>query len=120
MIDFESLNNKKFAYSCLALLREQSCLNEAEIRILTSEDECKRLFNCSKYPILSEVPGDSGLVDADCYDELGRQRFYKDKVFADGRAFVVSNHWYGPKKSMPDNRTSFLQWILEKTKEKCR
>lgn len=109
MIDFESLNNKKFAYSCLALLKEKSCLNGTEILILTSEDACKRLFNCSKYSILSEVPRDSRLVDADCYDEHGRQRFYKDKIFADDRAFVVSNHWYGPKKSMPDNRTPFLQ-----------
>jgi hypothetical protein len=116
MIDFERLDNKRFAYSCLAILNEKSCLNEVEIRILTSEDECKRLFCCSKFPILSEVPLHGALEDADCYDDHGRQRFYKDKIFADGRAFVVSNHWYGPGKSMPDNRTPFLQWVLEKTK----
>ncbi len=116
MIDFERLDNKRFAYSCLTFLSEKNCLHKAEIRILMSEDECKRLFNCSKFPILSEVPLHGALEDADCYDNYGRQRFYKDKIFLDGRAFVVSNHWYGPGKSMPDNRTPFLQWVLEKTK----
>ena len=116
MIDFERLDNKKFAYTCFTLLNEKSCLNEAEIRILTSEKECKRLFRCSKFPVLSEVSLQGSLEDTDCYDERGRQRFYKEKIYADGRAFVVSNHWYGASKSMEDNRTPFLQWVLEKTK----
>lgn len=115
MIDHEKLDNKKFAYCCLNFLKEKGCLNEAEVRILTNEDECKRLFCCSKFPILSEVSLKGTMADSDCYDEHGRQRFYKDRIYANGRAFVVSNHWYGPNKSMPDNRTPFLQWVLEKT-----
>lgn len=116
MIDIERLDNKEFAYSCMTLLKEKGCLNEAEIQILTSEEKCKRLFYCSKYPVLSEVSLQGQLEDADCYDERGRQRFYKEKIYAVNRAFVVSNHWYGPGKSMTDNRTSFLKWVLEKTK----
>jgi hypothetical protein len=65
---------------------------------------------------LSEVAVDGELENADCYDNTGRQRFYKDKIYVVGRAFVVSNHWYGPGKSMPDNRTPFMQWVLEKIK----
>jgi hypothetical protein len=116
MINFERLDNKKFAYSCLNLLNEKGSLTEAEIQILASEEVCKRLFCCSKFPVLSEVSLHGQLEVADCYDERGRQRFYKEKIYADGRAFVVSNHWYGPGKSMPDNRSPFLQWVLEKTK----
>ena len=116
MVDFEKQVNKKFAYSCLELLKSRGCLNEDVINILTSEDECKRLFNCSKFPILSEVGLEGQLEDGDCYDEHGRQRFYKEKIYVDGRAFVISNHWYGPNKSMPDNRTPFLQWVLKKSR----
>lgn len=116
MINFERLDNKKFAYSCLNLLKDKGCLTEEMIQILTDEEECKRLFCFSKFPILSEVSLQGPLENADCYDERGRQRFYKEKIYAAGRAFVVSNHWYGPGKSMPDNRTPFLQWVLEKTK----
>lgn len=114
MVDFERLENKDFVYSCLELLKENNCLNEEEIGILTNEDECKRLFNCSKFPILSEVNQEEALGDDDCYDDQGRQRFYKKKIYVDNRAFVVSNHWYGPNKSMPDNRTPFLRWIFRK------
>lgn len=116
MMNFESLRNKKFAYSCLRQLIEKGCLNEEEIRILTNGEECKRKFNYSNYPILLELPYNSEFVDDYCYDEIGRQRFYKDKIVTNGRAFIVSNHWYGPNKSMPDNRTPFLRWVLEKIK----
>lgn len=108
MISLEKLSNKKFAFSCIKLL------NEKEIEILTSEDECKRLFNCSKFPILFEVKLGNTLENDDCYDEQGRQRYYKEKIFIGDRAFVISNHWYGPNKSMPDNRTPFIQWITNK------
>lgn len=55
IMNFELLNNKKFAYSCLDLLKEKGQLSQSEIQILTNEDECKRLFCCSKFPVLSEV-----------------------------------------------------------------
>ena len=118
MTDYEQLDNKKFAYSCLALLNDQGCLNEAEILILTSEDECKRIFHRSKFPILLEVPLQGTFEDAEGFDELDRQRFYKEKIYAAGRAFVVSNHWYGPGKSMTDNRTPFLKWVTKKQNNK--
>ena len=114
MVNLEILDNKEFAFGCLNLLIEKGCLNETDIRILTSESECKWIFSCSKFPILSEVSPIGVLVDADCYDERGRQRFYKEKIYVSGHAFVVSNHWYGPGKSRPDNRTPFLEWVWKK------
>jgi hypothetical protein len=116
MQEFERLDNKKFAYSCLNAMKNKGCLNDAEIQILTNEELCKRFFSCSKFPILSEVSLNGLLEESDCYDEHGRQRYYKDKVYIMNRAFVVSNHWYGPNKSMPDNRTPFLNWVLDKIK----
>lgn len=116
VLDFERFDNKKFVYSCLQLLKETGHLNEAELQILTNEEECKRQFCCSKFPILSEVSLHGVLTDNDCYDDHGRQRFYKDKIYTCNRAFVVSNHWYGPNKSMADNRTPFLNWVYAKTK----
>ncbi|XMB85485.1 hypothetical protein RJG79_08645 [Mycoplasmatota bacterium WC44] len=112
MKDIELLGNKKFAYSCFNLLKEKGCLTQEVINILTNVDQCKRLFSCSKFPILLEVNFHDALEDADCYDTKGRQRFYKEKVYYEERAFILSNHWYGPNKSMPDNRTPFFQWVL--------
>lgn len=108
------LTNKEFAYSCIELLNAKSHLKKEELKILTNEDDCKMLFNCSKFSILSEVKLEGELGYSDCYDENAKQRYYKEKIYADDRAFIVSNHWYGPNKSMPDNRTPFLLWVLEK------
>ena len=116
MIDYESLKNKKFAYACLNLLKEKGALNEAVINILTNKEECKRIFYCSGFPVLLEVSLNGPEEYVECYDKRDKIRFYKEKIFINGRAFILSNHWYGPNKSMPDNRTPFLQWVLEKVK----
>ncbi len=114
MLELEKLNNKEFAYRCLNILKEKGCLNDEEIYLLTNEDECKKRFSCSKFPILNEVSVKGPIKEEDCYDEKGRQRFYKERIYVLGRAFVVTNHWYGPNKAMADNRTPFMNWVLQK------
>lgn len=114
MMEYEKLTNKSFAFECLNLLIDNGLLSDSEIMILTDNDECKRLFNNTKFPVLLEVAQNHDLDDLDCYDELGRQRFYKEKIFVNGRSFIITNHWYGPNKSVADNRTPFLRWVLNK------
>ena len=113
----ESMPNKQFAYSCLQLLISNDKLDTGVINILTDEDECRELFQCSgKLAILKEVPlkcSDEELTTY-CYDRTGRQRYYKEQIVAMGKAYVVTNHWYGPDKTMPDNRTPFLMWTKSK------
>lgn len=113
----ESMPNKHFAYFCLQLLNNYGKLDDSALNILTNEDECQRLFKCSgKFTILNEVPlncSDEELA-IHCYDNTGRQRYYKEQIVISGRAFVVTNHWYGPDKTMPDNRTPFLMWVKSK------
>lgn len=112
---FESMSNKKFAYECIKLLKEYDKLDDSIISILIDEEKCHNLFNCSgKFTIFKEIPKDCSdeLLAKYCYDINGRQRYYKDKIIIDEREFVITNHWYGPNKSMPDNRTLFLEWIM--------
>lgn len=113
----ENMPNKQFAYSCLNLLKDNGKLDDSSINILTDADACQRLFQCSgKLTILNEVPlncTDEELT-LHCYDNTGRQRYYKEQIVISRRSFVVTNHWYGPDKSMPDNRTPFLMWVKSK------
>jgi len=115
--NIECMPNKQFAYSCLQLLINYGKLDDRSINILTSADECRRLFQCSgNFAILNEVPlncSDDELTIY-CYDNTGRQRYYKEPIVISGRSFAVTNHWYGPDKTMPDNRTPFLMWIKSK------
>lgn len=112
-LPLEELNNKRFAFKCIELLQENDALDNETINILTDKDLCREKFCCSGFPILSEVSFDGELTDEDC-TQNGRQRFYKSKIIIGNRAFVLSNHWYGPSQSMPDNRTPFQAWVMEK------
>ena len=114
-MDLESLPNKKFAYQCIQLLKEHGKIDDRNINILTDSEICRRMFSCSGFSILQEVP--TGSSDEEltpyCYDNTGRQRYYKDILVIQNKGYVVTNHWYGPNKSMPDNRSPFEKWTME-------
>ncbi len=118
-MDLKSLSNKKFAYQCIQLLKEHGKLDNKNINILTNADMCQRMFLCSSsFPVLQEVPvhcSDEELTPY-CYDCTGRQRYYKDIVVFQNKGYVVTNHWYGPNKSMPDNRSPFEKWVQQQIK----
>ena len=106
----EKLSNKDFAFRCIDLLDEHNVL-EKSINVLTNKDLCSRYFRCSGFPVLSEVSYYGEPTRNDCY-QGSRQRYYMEKIVCGKRAFVLTNHWYGPNKSMPDNRTPFQRWVL--------
>ena len=113
-MDFKSLSNKQFAYQCIQLLKEHGRLDDRNINILTDPEICRRMFLCSgSFPILQEVPigsSDEELTSY-CYDGTGRQRYYKDIIEIGNKGYVITNHWYGPDRSMPDNRSPFETWV---------
>ena len=109
----EELCNKEFAFCCLNRLKAAGKLTAPVLRTLTDAEACRRLFRCSGgFPVLMEVPaGCSGEELTQLCHFSGKRRYYQDRFLADGRTFVVVNHWYGPNRSMPDNRTPFLDWV---------
>ena len=48
------------------------------------------------------------------HDDCGGQRYYKNIITIYGKSYVPMNHWYGPGKSKPNNRTPFLSWVKKK------
>lgn len=116
-MELEKLPNKRFAYECVKLLIDNDVLGDSELNVLTNGEKCARLFCCSSgFPILLEVSkyADEEELSVACYDGTKRQRYYKDIITHNGKAYVVTNHWYGPNKTMPDNRTPFMKWVLAK------
>ena len=115
MDNLDKLANKEFAYKCFELLKEQDSLNEQDINLLTNKYKCNTYFN-SAFPILLEVSIYGEPNDADIKDAQGRNRYYKEKIFVNEKAFLITNHWYGSDKSQPDNRTPFMNWVFNKIK----
>lgn len=106
-----TLSNKKFIFTCLDILKEAEKLTEKNINLLLDKDYCSTNFLCS-FAILSEVPT-LGEISSEYYsDNSGRRRYYPERYVIGERAFIVTNHWYGPQKSNADNRTPFMQWVL--------
>lgn len=113
-MSYETMDNKTFAYSTLRKLLDAGKLDSNTLSMLCNPDECKRLFCFSgRFAVLKEVSlmCTNEELDTVCYDGTKRQRYYKDVIAIGGKGYVVCNHWYGPNKSMPDNRTPFLQWV---------
>ncbi len=114
----EKLPNKEFAFKCLTLLQNNGGLDDKVLATLTDIDECKRLFcfSSNRFSILREIK--SGFTTEELQeqrrDTSGKYRYYKDVLVLNNKQYIVTNHWYGPNKSMPDNRTPFLTWIKSK------
>jgi len=111
-MELTEMSNKSFAFTCLNQVKEAGGFTETVLQILTSAASCRDWFRCSGFAVLMEVP--AGCSEAElrkmCHF-AGRRRYYQDRFETGGRTFVVSNHWYGPGRSMPDNRTPFLEWV---------
>ncbi|MBU3188324.1 hypothetical protein K9O30_02955 [Clostridium bowmanii] len=103
--------NKQFIFTCLNILNKTGKLTEKNINLLTNRDYCSANFLC-RFAILSEVPT-LDEVSKDYYnDNSGHRRYYPEKYAIGEKVFIVTNHWYGHEKSNPDNRTPFMQWVM--------
>ena len=109
--NLSTMSNKKFIFTCLNMLKEAGKLTEKNINLLSDKDYCSTNFLCP-FAILSEVPV-LDEISKDYYnDNSGRRRYYPERYEIGQKAFIVTNHWYGPQKSNPDDRTPFMKWVI--------
>lgn len=117
MKNFEDMDNKEFAFACLDELKKAGKLNTATLATMTNPSVCHDLFHSSHFPVLLEVPNECSDEELRSLCHVGnKRRYYQNRITAEGRTFVVTKHWYGPGRSMPDNRTPFLEWVSALTK----
>ena len=117
MKNFAEMANREFAFACLNALKREGRLTEAALALLTDTAQCRERFRCG-FAILLEVPGGCGENELRTLCHIsGKRRYYQERFCVNGRTFVITNHWYGPHRSMPDNRTPFMEWVLMQAKE---
>lgn len=110
----EQCSNMEFSFACIDILSCADKLDDKTLSLLADKEACHSKFCCSGFAVLNEVSPTLPVSNAQRQDGTGRIRYYKEKVFVGKRAFIITNHWYGPNMSMPDNRTPFLQWVLSR------
>lgn len=106
----EQMGNKQFAFECMTLLERHNVPIEV-IRSLTDGRYCKERFN-SRKAILKEVR--TTVSTEDIFDNTSKARFYSEAVHYNGHHFLITNYWYGPTTNQPDNRTPFMEWVLQR------
>lgn len=105
------MTNKQFIFTCLNMLNKAGRLTEKNINLLSNRDYCSTNFLCP-FAILSEVPTLGEISNKYYNDNSGHRRYYPERYVMGEKAYIVTNHWYGPKKSNPDNRTPFMQYVM--------
>ena len=120
-MELQNMKNKEFVFACLHRLQQAGALTEGVLAVLTDPEACRREFCMSGgFAVLLEVPPHCTEEQLKELCHVGaKRRYYQDRFRHGERVFAAVNHWYGPGRSMPDNRTPFLQWAerLPGTKE---
>lgn len=117
------MQNKQFVFTCLKLLEQAAKLDDNTIAILTDPERCKELFyGVRAVPILKMIPEFATEEELKilCYDGSNKPRFYSQTFDIGNKTYIVTNYWYGPDTNMPDNRTPFMEWVLNQVKDQYK
>ena len=112
--EIETYKNEKFILTCLDLLDKAGKLDEYMIGCLTDGSWClKNEFMDRDKPILKEIPLETTAADLRelIKDGTSQSRYYASTKIFNGKKYMITNYWYGPRTKHKDNRTPFLDWI---------
>lgn len=109
-----NLPNADYAKIIMEMLEKYQVLTVEEISSLTDQVFCSSTFR-SSYPLLKEISPDA-TVEEQIRDASGRNRYYSATYTLLGGIFVFTSQLYGLGSSPTtrDNRTPFLEWVLER------
>ena len=113
-----SLENKKFIFACLDLMKHRNLFKESVLRILQDKQKCASMFkHNSANGILYKVNRNASQEEQD-NQKLGadgRRRYYDDKFSLEGDEYFVSSEWR-PVTDEENPRKPLIDWILSLTK----
>ena len=109
--------NKKFAKTIMSFIEEREILTSDDLLILTDRQHCRELFS-SDYPMLLRISTMKS-VSEQITDKKGRHRYYETTYTLNGEKYVMTSQLYGlgGEKSHKDNRTPFVNWIIQRINE---
>lgn len=114
-----SLNNAAFAEKTMSLLEKHDAIDDEIYENMTDAVKSQPITHMTGFPVLKEVPASVNTPDLlSDFVKCGtsRNRYYSIKHIIRGKEYVVSNNWYYESVSNPDNRTPFVEWIIEALK----
>ncbi|MDD3416223.1 MAG: AAA family ATPase [Lachnospiraceae bacterium] len=110
------LENQKFAFACIDLMKEHSLLTENNLKLLADKEMCAfTLKHNNFHGIFFELDSDTDENEQKDGQD-GRPRYYAENYDIDGVKYAVSSQWR-PVTDTDDSRTPFVNWIIDQLKK---
>ena len=100
------------------LVNDYDLIKKDDFENLQNHDWCRKQFK-HEYTVIKTLS--KNIADAlveEKKDNTGRQRYYDNVFYLDGKNVLLSSEWYDGKGKKPDNRCGFVDWLRSLVDEK--
>ena len=116
--NLSSLGNKDFMTSFVGIVNDFDLLQQDDFAKLQDHDWCRDTFR-HEYTVIKPLSKDvSNLLVEEKKDNTGRQRYYDNIFYLNGRNVLLSSEWYDGKGKKQDNRSGFVTWLRALAEER--
>lgn len=110
------LENKKFAFTCVDLMKEHNLLTVDNLNLLSDKDKCVTMFRHNNYHgIFFKLDSDVDEGEQKI-DSTGMVCYYADNYDIEGEKYAVSSEWE-KVSGTDDSRILFVNWIIKQLQQ---
>ena len=116
--NLKNLGNKEFMVAFAGLVNDYNLIQKEDFEHLQDHDWCRDQFK-HEYTVVKTLS--KSVADAlveEKKDNTGRQRYYDNVFYLNGKNVLLSSEWYDGKGKKPDNRSGFIDWLRTLVKER--
>lgn len=105
--------NEEFSEIVMSFLEKNDFLTDEDLENLQDRNFCRNEFHMD-YATLKAIPDNYSDINDFIKDNSGYNRYYSSVHKIKSKKFVMTSQLYGTSKSHKDNRTPFINYILNK------
>ena len=116
--NLKNLGNKEFMVAFAGVANDYDLIQKEDFEHLQDHEWCRNQFK-HEYTVLKVLSKNIAetLVE-EKKDNTGRQRYYDNVFFLNGKNVLLSSEWYDGKGKKADNRSGFINWLKHLVQEK--
>ncbi len=116
--NLKNLGNKEFMVAFAGLVNDYDLIQKEDLENLQNHDWCRDQFKHEYTVVKTLSKSVSDTLVEEKKDNTGRQRYYDNVFYLNGKNVLLSSEWYDGKGKKPDNRSGFVDWLKRLVDEK--
>lgn len=116
--NLKNLGNKEFMVAFAGLVNDYDLIQKDDLDNLQNHDWCRDQFKHEYTVVKTLSKSVSDTLVEEKKDNTGRQRYYDNVFYLNGKNVLLSSEWYDGKGKKPDNRSGFVDWLKRLVDEK--